>query len=162
MKFIKFILLATLPMFLSGCLGLAVGTYGKHERLTTSFALTKGKNSFRDFAQPGNYSEADIIRLWGKPDEIASNDYCRVLEYHEGLSWAGVGAFVIAVPVPLLFPSGHYDNSFYLKDGRCVGLVSQYGEVSKAFGYIWADNGGGFVAGDMPNGPRKVSLDFCK
>jgi hypothetical protein len=132
MKFVKFSLLLILPMTLSGCFGLAVGSYGKHERLVTSFALAKGKNTFGGSVHPGAYSESDIVRLWGEPDGIATNDCCEVLSYNAGWSWSGVGAFVIVVPVPLLVPSGHYANRFYFKDGKCVGLVSEYGEVSLA------------------------------
>jgi hypothetical protein len=160
MKFVKFFLLLMLPL-LSGCAGLAVGSYGKHEQLKTSFALAKGKNNFGWSVHSGAYSESEIVGLWGEPDGIAKNGCCKVLSYHDGWSWSGVGAFVIIVPIPLLIPSGHYENRFYLKDGKCVGLISEYGEVSKVYGFMWGDNDGGFIAGDAPNGPRKVPLSFC-
>jgi hypothetical protein len=162
MKFVKLTLLLMLPLFLSGCFGLAVGTYGKHQKLTTGFVLAKGKNNFGISSHPEDYSEADITRFWGKPDETTLSGCCKVLKYHDGISWAGVGAFVIVVPIPLLLPSGHYNTSLYLKGGKCVGLVSEYGEVSQIYGFMWADNGGGFVSGDAKNGPRRVPLDFCK
>ena len=162
MRFTKFTLLLMLPLFLSGCFGLAVGSYGRHERLDTSVSLAKGKNNYGESIHSGAYSESEIINLWGEPDEIATNDCCKVLSYHNGCSWSGVGAFLIVVPIPLLVPSGHYETRFYLKDGKCVGLVSEYGEVSQVYGFMWGDNGGGFVAGDAPNGPRKVPINFCK
>ena len=151
-----------LPLVSSGCFGLAVGSYGKHERLNTSFALAQGRNNLGGFVHPGAYSEAEILSLWGEPDGTTTNECCTMLSYRNGHSWSGVGAFVIVIPVPLLVPSGHYETRFYLKDGKCVGLVSEYGEVSKVYGFMWADNGGGFVAGDARNGPRKIALDFCK
>jgi len=151
-----------LPLFLSGCFGLAVGTFGRHERLHPSISLAQGKNNFGSSFHSDAYSESEIVSLWGVPDETETNDCCKVLSYHDGCSWSGVGAFLIVVPIPLLVPSGHYENRFYLKDGKCVGLVSEYGEVSKIYGFIWADNGGGFTAGDAPGEPRKVPLNFCK
>ena len=162
MRFTKFTLLLMLPLFLSGCCGLAVGSYGRHERLKTAVSLAKGKNNFGGSIHSGDYSESEIVSLWGAPDGTATNDCCKVLSYHKGCSWSGVGAFLIIVPIPLIVPSGHYENRFYLKDGKCVGLVSEYGEVSQVYGFMWGDNDGGFVAGDAPNGPRKVSLNFCK
>ncbi|MDD5138650.1 MAG: hypothetical protein PHY43_00135 [Verrucomicrobiales bacterium] len=158
----KALLFAGAAIVLSGCIGLAVGSYGKHERLDTSFALTQGKNNFGGSVPSEAYSEPEILSLWGEPDRITTNKCCRVLSYRNDCSWSGVGAFVIIIPVPLLVPSGHYENRFYLKDGKCVGLVSEYGEVSQVYGFMWADNGGGFVAGDAPNGSRKIPLDFCK
>ena len=152
-----------LPWSLSGCLGLAVGSYGKHERLHPSFALAKGKNNFGGFSVAArDYSESEILSLWGEPDGITTNDCCKVLSYHDGYSWSGVGAFVVVAPVPLLVPTGHYENRFYLKNEKCVGFVSEQGDVCIAYGFIWADNGGGFVTGDASNGPRKIPLNFCK
>jgi hypothetical protein len=162
MKFAKLSLLLILPLTLSGCFGLAVGSYGRHERLHTFVSLAKGKGNFASHNHSSAYSESETISLWGAPDRIATNGCCRVLGYHNGWSWSGVGAFVLIVPVPLVVPSGHYENRFYFKDGKCVGLVSEYGEESNVYGFMWGDNGGGFIAGDAPCGPRKVPLDFCK
>jgi hypothetical protein len=163
MKFITFSLLITFPLLLTGCLGLVVGTFGKHEKLTTSFAFVKGRTNLNSntSAQPGDCSETKIIELWGKPDEVTTNGCCKVLKYRTGISWAGVGAYLIVVPIPLGVPTGHYYDRLYIKDGRCVAIVEEYSEGSRAYGYYMGDVGNSFWFGEV-NGPTKVPLDFCK
>lgn len=162
MKIVKYVALLMLVLIMPGCAGLAVGTYDRHETLNSSPSLSKGKGQRGLQSHAGAYSEAEIVQLWGKPDEVKESGSCRLLVYNDGLAWSGVFAFVGVVPVPVAVPVGHYKNTFYLQEGKCVGLVSQYGEVGSAFGWMMSDEKAGFVSGDVHNGVRKVATDFCR
>lgn len=136
-RILPIILLVTV---LSGCTGIAVGTYGKKEWVRTEFSLAKARNQFSFEKHSGSYSRADIAAYWGEPDAVESFKACEVLIYKDGTSWAGVGAFVVVVPVPLLVPMGSYNNRFYLRDGVAVGLIQEYGEVKRMIGYTCGSN----------------------
>ena len=133
--------LLTLCAFaVSGCVGLAVGTYGKKELVRTDFTLAGVRNQFSFTKRYRSYTKTEIIEHWGEPDDIQAHENCEILIYKEGMSWAGVGAFVGVVPVPLLVPTGTYKNRFYLQRSVAVGLIQEYGEVDRAVGYICGSN----------------------
>jgi len=165
MKIFAIILILAATLLLSGCAGLAVGSYGKHETLETYYRLDDGKNKLQSTYRTDPvhiYTEEEIIAHWGPPDSVQTVGCCKVLKYRGKVSWAGVGAFIIVIPIPLMIPTGHYESRFYIKEGKCVALVSEHGEVSSIFGWVAGGQGGRFYFGDSYNGPRKVPLDFCK
>jgi len=167
MKTLAIILTFAMTLLLSGCLNLGVGTWGKYEVLKPNFELAEGKNNLAFSRTTHIYTEDEIIAHWGQPDAIETKGCCKILKYREGVSWAGIGAIVMIIPVPLMLPTGHYHNSFYIKEGKCVALVSERGDLTSFFGLLSLDeskNDPKFYFGRPPDykGPRKVSLDFCK
>lgn len=56
---LAFLLVALLP----GCAGLAVGTYGKKELVSTNFALTQGRNHLSFIGRDSPYSKEEIVSL---------------------------------------------------------------------------------------------------
>ena len=139
---------------LSGCVGLAVGTYGKKEWVRTEFSLAKERNKFSFEEREARYTETEIIDHWGEPDAVESYQECKVLVYKDGTSWAGAGAFVGVVPVPLAVPTGSYKNRFYLQQQQAVGLVQEYGDVGRMAGYTCGSNECGTTTGEKVNEPE--------
>ncbi|WP_139304916.1 hypothetical protein [Microbulbifer marinus] len=139
---------------LSGCVGLAAGTYGKKELARTEFSLEKERNIFSFEKRDLPYSEDEIIEHWGSPDSVGLFEQCKVLIYKDGTSWSGAGAFVGIVPVPLVAPTGTYKNRFYLRNNVAVGLIQEYGEVDRAVGYTCGSNKCGASSGEKVNEPE--------
>lgn len=134
------ILLGITVISLGGCVAVAAGTYGKHKIAREDFGLAGVRNEFTATAPDNGYAEADVVALWGRPDERREHGTCAVLVYEDGTSWAGAGLFVGPVPVPALLPSGKYNNYIYLRDDRVVGAVREYGEISSAVGASCGSN----------------------
>ncbi|GAA5213636.1 hypothetical protein ACFSJ3_03130 [Corallincola platygyrae] len=141
-------------LFISGCAGLAVGTYGKKESVKTHFALAETRNEFSHNFPDSAYLKADIIKLWGEPDELWSTEKCEVLVFDNGTSWAGAGAFIGFIPVPLAVPTGTYKNRFYVREGKILGLIQEYGEVDRAAGYMCGSNECEALRGEKVNKPE--------
>ena len=135
----KIIIILVAVNFLNACAGLAVGTYGKFEQSQNEF-VTHEKGKFTPSIHGMHLSEKELVALWGKPTEVYTDGQCQVLSYKSGLSWTGVGAFVIFVPVPLLVPTGQHQKKFYFRDGKSVGLVKSYGQVKSALGFMCGSN----------------------
>jgi len=146
-----------LSLILSGCVGLAVGTYGKTERARTDFRLIKERNQFHFSKTYEWYTEEDIIEHWGEPEAVDNLKECKVLIYKDGISWAGVGAFLGIAPVPLLIPTGTYKNRFYLKNGLAIGLVQEYGEIGRYVGYTCGSNECSTSTGEKTNYNKRDS-----
>ncbi|WP_444906195.1 hypothetical protein [Microbulbifer sp. SSSA008] len=136
---------------ISGCVGLAVGTYGKKEWVRTKFSLGKERNQFAFEKRDSPYSETEIIEHWGNPDTVDQFEECKVLIFKDGTSWAGAGAFVGVVPVPIAVPTGTYKNRFYLRNNSAVGLIQEYGEVDRALGYTCGSNECAASSGEKVN-----------
>ncbi len=137
----KLLLLSIAVSTLSGCAGIAVATYGKHELAHTHFCLAKGKNNTSCYEPPENgYTHTEVTSLWGAPDKIEKLNNCTVYYYDNGVSWSGGGAFVGFVPVPLVAPTGNYYNRIYFNSKRSVGLIQEYGEVKHAAGAMCGSN----------------------
>jgi hypothetical protein len=115
------VLLVPGSLLMSGCVGLAVGTFGTFE---------SGKEVGSRFSE----TREMLFSARGAPDSVESHGRCETLIYQHGWSWSGVGAFLGFVPVPLLVPSGYDEERLYLRDGRTVGEVSEYGEVTGMLG----------------------------
>jgi len=122
------IILCALAM--SGCAGLAVGTYGKKEWARTDFTLTNVRNQFSFGKRDETYTKTEIIELWGEPDDVAAHQNCEVLVYKNGTSWAGAGGFVGIVPIPLVVPTGTYKNRFYLQ--KAIGVLQDSCRINQA------------------------------
>jgi len=127
-------------LLLSGCVGMAVGTYGKKELARSDFGLAKERNQFSFEKSDMPYTESEITEYWGEPDAVGDFGECKVLTYTDGISWVGAGALVGILPVPLVVPAGKYENRFYLHRSTAVGLVQEYGEVDRVVGYICGSN----------------------
>lgn len=143
---------------LTGCAGVAVGTYGKEEWVRERFALANERNKYAFDSHPTPYSREEIIARWGEPDRVASADNCEVLIFDNGTSWAGMGAFVAIMPVPLAVPSGTYKNRFYLRNNQALGLIQEYGAVGRMVGYTCGSNECGASTGEQLT-PYKEKAD---
>ncbi|QFT54447.1 hypothetical protein [Microbulbifer sp. THAF38] len=141
-------------LLLSSCVGLAVGTFGKKEWARADFRLGKERNQFVFEKKNEPYKEEEIIEYWGRPDSVDTFKECKILIYKGGTSWAGGGAFVGIVPVPLLVPTGTYKNRFYLQNNSAIGLVQEYGEVDRAVGYTCGSNECITSSGEKVNEPE--------
>lgn len=147
---------------LSGCVGVAVATYGKKELVRTDFYLAEQRNQFSFEKRDTQYTEEEIIDSWGEPDSVDNFNECKVLIYKDGTSWAGAGAFVGVLPVPLAVPTGSYKNRFYLKNNFAMGLIQEYGEVDRAVGYTCGSNECGASTGEKVNEPRINAAEAIK
>ena len=144
----RFILLV-LTLLLNGCVGLAAGTYGKHELAKESFELADTRNKF-SFGNK-KYSQEQVIELWGSPDRQEMSGKCTVFAYENGTSWSGAGIFLGVAPVPIAVPSGNYWNYIYFSNNQTVGAVIEYGEVKDAVGVTCGSNECESVAGNAGN-----------
>ena len=159
----RILLAFILTMTLSGCVGLAVGSYGTYESKRDSFKLENKRNDVNYYSESASYSKDQVISLWGEPDEISVNGSCDVLTYHDGYNWSGVGAFVFIVPIPLAVPSGHDETKIYFKNNQSVKLISEYGEITGVFGYMCGSNECGFKAGAVnTDKTRVVPVTWCE
>ncbi|WP_371189013.1 hypothetical protein [Thalassotalea maritima] len=147
---------------LSGCVGLAVGTYGTFESQKDNFNLTDKRNQ-QGYGENTSYSKEHVISLWGTPDNITTKGSCDIFSYHDGYNWSGVGAFVVVVPIPLVIPSGADETKIYFKNNQSVKLVSEYGEITGMFGYMCGSNECGFKSGAVnTDKPRTVPVTWCE
>ena len=144
------LLLAPGSLLISGCVGLAVGTFGTFE---------SGKDVGSRFSE----TREELVRERGAPDSVETHGRCEALIYHDGWSWSGVGAFLGLIPVPLLVPSGHDEETVYLRDGRTVGVVSEYGEVTGMLGFMCGGDQCGFEAGPVNRDmTRTAAVPWCE
>jgi hypothetical protein len=144
------VLLVPGSLLMSGCVGLAVGTFGTFE---------SGKEVGSRFSE----TREMLFSARGAPDSVESHGRCETLIYQHGWSWSGVGAFLGFVPVPLLVPSGYDEERLYLRDGRTVGEVSEYGEVTGMLGFMCGDNQCEFEAGRVNRDQRrKAAVPWCE
>jgi hypothetical protein len=155
------LLMAT--FLLNGCVGVAAGTYGKHQLAKDKFGLLPERNEF-SFASR-TYTEDEVIALWGEPDSRETKGACTVLGFKAGTSWSGAGLFVGLAPVPLVLPSGNYWNYIYTRGQTTVGAVVEYGEVKKTVGVMCGSNECSGGAGEAGNAPEqdaaKVVMEWC-
>jgi hypothetical protein len=156
----RIFLVFTSALLLTGCVGLAVGSFGTFEN-SEEFTPEPERNQF-GFGGATSYTTERVIELWGQPNESYKEGACTVYSYHDGLNWSGVGVFVLVVPVPLLVPSGKDEVRIYFRDNQRVAAVSEYGEVTSMFGYMCGSNECEFLAGAVnTDQTRKVSVTWC-
>ena len=149
-------------LFLTGCVGLAVGSYGTFEYQKENFNLAD-KRLEQGNGDRKSYTKEEVISLWGKPDQVNANGGCEVLTYHDGYTWSGVGAFILIVPVPLALPSGNDETKIYFKNNQSIRLTSEYGEMTGMFGYMCGSNECGFKAGAVnTDKSRTIPVTWCK
>jgi hypothetical protein len=72
---------------------------------------------------------------------------CTVFEYTDGLTWAGIGVFVVFVPIPLALPSGRIQERFFLRDDFVVGRSIDANNIPGGIGYMGGSNDCGFILG---------------
>lgn len=159
----KILSIFSLVILLSGCVGLAVGSYGTFEEHKEKFAVSTNKNEFDYRAEYPKTTKDELLSAWGEPDELSNHGDCEVVIYYDGYTWAGVGAFIVFFPVPLLVPTGHEENRFYFKNGESVGMVAEYGEVTAGLGYMCGSNECAFLSGAVnTDKPRAVEVNWCE
>ena len=146
---------------LSGCAGLAVGTFGTFENEQNVVHISDKRNEFEYIAPKSTLTKEVLVSTWGKPDEISQYGKCEVVTYYDGYSWSGIGAFLVFFPVPLMVPTGYDENRFYFINGESVGLVSEYGEVTGALGYMCGSNECKGVAGPVTENKRQIEVRWC-
>lgn len=152
-----------LAVFLHGCVGLAVGTYGTFEGEKTSVSISNKRNAFSYGGSSTPLTKEVLLSSWGEPDAVDQVGHCEVVTYHDGYTWSGVGAFFVFFPIPLLIPTGHDENRFYFVDGELVGLVTEYGDVTGALGYMCGSNACRGLAGRVnADKPRKITVKWCE
>lgn len=144
----KFVLLLS-AFLLNGCVGLAAGTYGKHELARESFGLAKTRNQFSSGSE--TYTQQQVIEFWGEPDRIEMTGNCTVFAFENGTSWSGAGIFLGVAPVPIVMPSGNYWNYIYFSNDQTVGAIIEYGEIKDAVGVTCGSNECGSIMGDAGN-----------
>ncbi|ACR12306.1 putative lipoprotein [Teredinibacter turnerae T7901] len=158
----KKILIIVMLGVLQGCVGLAVGTYGTFESERSLVNISNEKNTFNYPGSTELLTKDQLLSAWGAPESIVKEGRCEIITYHNGYSWSGVGAFVFVVPIPILLPTGKEKNKFYFIDGEFVRLVSEYGEVAAAFGFMCGSNECGAQAGPVNNErTRNVDVTWC-
>ena len=158
----RILIALTLLISLSGCVGLAVGSYGTFESKKENFNLSEQRNK-QGYGKNKSYSKEQVITLWGTPDEISSKGACDVLTYHDGYNWSGIGAYVLIVPIPLALPSGNDETKIYFKNNQSIKLTSEYGEITGMFGYMCGSNACGFKTGAVnTDKPRKIPVTWCE
>ena len=153
----RIFLLGITAISLGGCVAVAAGTYGKHKIAREDFGLADVRNEFTFFPPEIAYTEADVEARWGRPDGRTEEGACTVLAYEDGTAWAGAGFFVGPIPVPAMVPSGNYQNYIYLRDGRVVGAVQEYGEVSSAVGASCGSNECGILGGKIERADEEAA-----
>lgn len=146
----------------TGCAGLAVGTYGTFEFHQDKFNLSDQRLQ-QNHGENKVYTKEQVISLWGNPDKISATGSCEVFTYQNGYTWSGVGAFVLIVPIPLVIPSGHNETKIYFINNQSVKLTSEYGEVSRMFGYMCGSNECRFESGIVnQDKKRAVAVTWCE
>lgn len=142
----RIIIIICLTQLLTGCVGLAVGTFGTFERKEELPTLTK----------------ESLISKNGEPDKISIVGKCEVFTYYDGYNWSGAGAFVLIVPLPVLLPTGNDESRYYFKNGKSVAVVSEYGEVTGALGYMCGSNECKGLAGRVnTDQTREIEVTWC-
>jgi hypothetical protein len=181
---IRKLLLIVTTFVLSGCYGIGAGTFGTSsffEPATEDFGILQGKNEIGSrskmiedpdikqkqkwpgwWVKDGPYTKEEILRLWGEPDQTYSEGSCEVLSYHDGVSWAGVFAFLVVIPVPLALPTGLYENKFYLKEGTSVGMERERLRDGYLVGYFCGDNECGFTAKSASSKTEHSPIEWCR
>jgi len=159
---IRVLAIISTVLSLSGCVGLAVGTYGTFENKEESFSISSEKNSFEYSTSAETLTKEQLVSTWGEPDQISMVGSCEVVAYNDGFSWSGVGAFLVIIPIPLLAPSGYDENRFYFINGQAVGLVTEYGEVTGGLGYMCGSNECSGLAGEVnKDKTRQIQVPWC-
>jgi len=149
-------------VLLSGCVGLAVGSYGTFESTKDSFNLSEQRNK-QGNGERKSYAKEQVMALWGRPDKISTTGSCDVFTYHDGYNWSGLGAFVLIVPIPLALPTGHDETKIYFRNNQSIKLTSEYGDVTGMLGYMCGSNECGFQAGTVnTDKPRNIRVTWCE
>lgn len=150
-------------IFLSGCVGLFVGTYGTFEVPQNAHLPEKGSRPDPNLYSPSvAYSRGRLIEFLGEPDATRNYKACEILVYRDGWRWSGVGAFVLVIPVPILMPIGHQETRIYIREGFTVGSVSQHGGITGGLGPVCGSNECAFLAGPVDRDhQRKAEVPWC-
>jgi hypothetical protein len=99
----RILIVLLLSICFSGCVGLAVGSYGTFESQKDRFHLTEQRKK-QGYGDKVTYTKKQVLSLWGEPDEISTNGSCDIFSYHDGYNWSGFGAIpaIVLAPAELL------------------------------------------------------------
>ena len=151
---IRLLSLFFLPVLLSGCAGLAVASFGTYEHKVDSFRLSKEQCQYEYYSGSKSYLKEDVIELWGEPDREGRDGSFEYITYFDGFTWAGMGAFIVVVPVPLaIFPSGRNEHTFYFEDNVSTHMVREYIGLKYGFGFACGSIECDFVMGKIEEEP---------
>src|SRR5690242_2607615 len=115
----RLFLLSTL-FLLQGCVGIASIHDRTDHLLPTQYGLGPAKgflinSRFRGSCCGGDElakNKDDLLRVFGKPDEIVNNGGVEGWRYNKNISWAVIVPQLI-VPIPIGVPTGHSGVTFY-------------------------------------------------
>jgi len=157
--------LATLQL---GCVGLVVGTFDESEIGGTGFELHADRHWAFQVPQERRYTKVEIIGIWGEPREATRHQDCEVLVYRDGLSWSGLWAYVLFVPVPIGVPTSTSEIRIYLREDRSVGIVAEGTANDFSFGFMCGELICGFLGGRvnaftaLENPPKRAKVAWCE
>lgn len=154
-------------LLLSGCVGLTIQTIH-----TQKYALSEFSRSDLDLYEEydgsvSSYTKEEIIQLIGEPDEMGVYKNCDVYTYRNGFSWSGVGAYIVVIPVPILFPTGIDEDVLYFREDKTVGIVKEMAQEQSSYGYMCGELRCTFLYGRVnmngsPLPPQKLpEVEWC-
>lgn len=122
------ILMIFFCFLLSGCVGVQfIGTkYRFYEK-----PHLKSDNGVVKYASDNgrsDWSEADIVKIWGKPNQIMESDGVKKLLYKRGLRWNGLYLFIV-FPIPIQIPTGYLYSIATFEDNEFKHVESQNSEA---------------------------------
>lgn len=128
-------------VYLQGCVGVSVGTFGT-ETAETKTPSPKSLDYKASFPITQKYfTKQDFIDALGEPDNESYYKNCEVITYYNGFSWSGLTAYLLIVPIPLFLPSGIDESSVYFRGGYATALTQEYGTEKQTYGYICGELG---------------------
>ena len=117
--------------------GIAAATFTTHEKEFDSFKLGKAKYQIlKNNGHGVDITKQQLIESWGKPSYEKTYGSCDAVVYADGLSWSGIGLYIVALPVPLLVPSGIDETIVYFKNNKAVLASQEFGKFNKYYGFI--------------------------
>jgi hypothetical protein len=167
---IRLICLLLIVCALNGCVGFAVGTIGEVEKkqiYTTNQGVLintdyEGKERFKHSGGEIAYTKEQVISLLGEPDGRSVDGNCEVLSYNNGVNWGWGGAFIIFIPIGLVFPVGIDETKIYFRNGKNWAFISEEIGITSKFGpFCFLFTHGGNC--DLHKNPEQVDVSaFCQ
>lgn len=164
---IRAILAGALATLQLGCVGLVLGTFDESEVAGSGFELHADRHWAFQLPPDRRYTKAEIIGIWGEPRETTRQQECEVLVYQDGLSWSGLWAYVLFVPIPVGVPTSASEIRIYLREDRGVGLVAEGTANDFSLGFMCGRQICGFLGGRVnaftavENPRKRVKVAWC-
>lgn len=137
--FSKYFIIFTVMVLTTSCIG--VGFVKEANKVYNGHFIPKKEAGYIEIEFPitrsVNYiepnielvSKADLLKKWGKPNKIISNDDIDKWIYTRELALNG---FIIAaiIPIPILLPVGKRNTEIFFKDDKVEILLYKEGKVN--------------------------------